>query len=320
MRERETIAGVRCVTCAVHGARKMVRADAKVWSQTLSWRIRMQQSQTLAKIAGALVKVQSAIKKAPRSTDNEYFKTKYADLEAVWDACREALTENKIAVVQTTRPPDQTGNVSYLDRMPYRSDKNLDEPDSEVSETSHYDASVVVVCTMLLHESGEYIAGELALRPKKSDPQGIGSAITYARRYHLAMMVGVATADDDGNIASGREGKPQSERPQNPAATKAKESASRSRRATPPKNDPADELVKNSAKKGFDSDMPTDTDRAQDQYSLAANKIAVITSTETLKVFYDNLPPWLQKETRELVKAQKTKLSVLADDRKGGAK
>jgi len=54
-----------------------------------------------------------------------------------------------------------------------------------------------------MHQSGEWISGELEMTPVKSDPQGIGSAITYARRYTLASIAGVATEDDDGNAASG---------------------------------------------------------------------------------------------------------------------
>jgi len=60
---------------------------------------------------------------------------------------------------------------------------------------------------VLMHSSGEWISGELEMNPVKNDPQGIGSAITYARRYTLAGIAGIATEDDDGNAASGKDAK-----------------------------------------------------------------------------------------------------------------
>jgi hypothetical protein len=65
----------------------------------------------------------------------------------------------------------------------------------------------VIVATTLAHSSGEWIRGRLKVTPSKNDAQGIGSAITYARRYSLAAMVGVATEDDDGEAATGRDTK-----------------------------------------------------------------------------------------------------------------
>jgi len=128
-------------------------------------------SDSIAKISAALVKVQATLKPAPKDANNPYFKSKYADLNSVWDACRDALTGNGIAVVQTARVDD--GNPRLV--------------------------------TMLVHSSGEYISGEWPLRPsKENDPQALGSAITYMRRYSLAAMVGVVSDDDDGNAASGR--------------------------------------------------------------------------------------------------------------------
>ena len=121
------------------------------------------------KLFAALAKAQATIQGASKSATNPHFKSKYADLASVWDACREALTSNGIAVIQ--RP-------------------------------SGSDPTVVQIETILGHESGEYISGTLIMRPVKSDPQGIGSCLTYCRRYALASMVGVAPEDDDGNAAS----------------------------------------------------------------------------------------------------------------------
>jgi hypothetical protein len=103
-------------------------------------------------------------------SENPFFHSKYADLSSVWEACRELLTKNGLAVVQTMG--------------------------GETHES-------VTVITTLAHISGQWIRGGLTMKPTKQDPQGIGSAITYARRYALASIVGVCPEDDDGAAASG---------------------------------------------------------------------------------------------------------------------
>lgn len=123
---------------------------------------------TYGAIAAALAKAQGAMKAAKKDTNNPFFKSKYADLSSVWDACREQLAKNGLSITQ----------------IPYATDTG------------------VGVKTILMHESGEFIEGFLALKPKDLSPQSAGSAITYARRYALAAMVGVAQEDDDGNEAS----------------------------------------------------------------------------------------------------------------------
>lgn len=125
--------------------------------------------------AEAMVNLQSAIKPAIKDAENEAFKrggkaSRYADLGAVWDAVKEPLKDNGFAVIQV---PQFEGDTMYLE-------------------------------TILLHVSGEKMTGRYPLRPAKPDPQGFGSAITYARRYALSAMLGVvADDDDDGNLASG---------------------------------------------------------------------------------------------------------------------
>ncbi len=130
----------------------------------------MNKSETIGALAGALSKAQAEIRGAIKDTANPFFKSKYADLSSVWEACREQLTKNGLSVVQTNKAGDGR----------------------------------VIVETILMHTSGEWISGELDMKPVKDDPQGIGSAITYARRYALAAIVGVAPEDDDGNAASGK--------------------------------------------------------------------------------------------------------------------
>lgn len=131
-------------------------------------------SQDIGQLAGALAKAQGSIKGAVKDSENPYFKSLYADLASVWDACRGALSANDLAVIQTTEPDDKG----------------------------------VVVVTTLAHKSGEWMRGKLRVIPPKNDAQAIGSAITYCRRYALAAMVGIAQVDDDGNAATGKTATP----------------------------------------------------------------------------------------------------------------
>jgi len=130
------------------------------------------QSNTIGALAAALSKAQAEIRSARKDAENPFFKSRYADLASVWDACRGPLTANQLAVVQTPEPTD--GNT-------------------------------VSITTTLIHSSGEWIAGTLTAKPVKNDPQSLGSCITYLRRYALSALVGVAASDgtdDDGNQAS----------------------------------------------------------------------------------------------------------------------
>lgn len=130
----------------------------------------MEHSEQINEIGAALAKAQGAIENATKDKANPFFKSTYADLAGVWDACRAALSSNGLSVVQT----------------PEQSDKG------------------VIVSTMLLHSSGQWISGSYLMPVSKFDAQSIGSAITYARRYALAAMVGVAPEDDDSNAANNR--------------------------------------------------------------------------------------------------------------------
>ncbi len=124
-------------------------------------------------LAEALVAAQAEMGAAVKDSQNPHFKSSFASLKAVRDACVPILNKHGIAVLQ---PP--------------------------ASE----DGLTVTVNTTLLHTSGETLTSALTVKPVKSDPQGIGSAITYARRYGLAGMVGLAFADedDDGEASAGR--------------------------------------------------------------------------------------------------------------------
>jgi len=120
-------------------------------------------------ISAAFVKAQSAFAPALKTSNNPHFKSRYADLASCIDAVLDALNTNGIALLQKTHPDD----------------------------------SGVTVETLFIHESGESMSGgTLHVPAAKSDPQGYGSALTYARRYSLMASCGIAPEDDDGNAAT----------------------------------------------------------------------------------------------------------------------
>ena len=131
----------------------------------------MMQSESIANLAKALSIVQGKLTHAKKDSANPFFKSKYADLESVWDACRDLLANNGLAVAQFP------GTYSDLDKS-------------------------MSLTTILTHNSGEWISQEMSVPVTKPDAQGAGSALTYMRRYALAAVVGVVQADDDGNAAS----------------------------------------------------------------------------------------------------------------------
>lgn len=134
-------------------------------------------SASIAAISAAMAKAQGDMGGAVKDSANPFFKSKYADLESVWGACRKQLAANEIAVFQL---PAASGNK-------------------------------VSITTLLGHSSGEWIRNTLTVESKDASPQGVGSAITYTRRYGLSSMVGVYQTDDDGELAQGRKGPSQDE-------------------------------------------------------------------------------------------------------------
>ncbi len=132
----------------------------------------MEKSESIIELTRALIKVQASVKPAIRDKANPFLKSRYADLSGVWDVCRNLLQENKLAVIQV----------------------------------SGIDANGCYLETVLSHESGEWISGKYPLRPVRvDDPQALGSALTYARRYTLAAVLGIVTEDDDAEGAMDRQ-------------------------------------------------------------------------------------------------------------------
>jgi hypothetical protein len=123
----------------------------------------------MQQIATALVKAQKEFSPALKCSTNPHFKSRYADLAACLEAVQDPLNNNGIALLQVT----------------------------------HDDSNGVTVETLFIHESGEQISGgKLHVPASKQDPQGYGSALTYARRYSLLAACGIAPEDDDGNAAT----------------------------------------------------------------------------------------------------------------------
>lgn len=131
----------------------------------------MRMSQTVGNIMPALLKAQSLMGAAKKGSANPYFKSKYADLGAVLEACKELLNDNGITILQ----PHYTNVAGDF------------------------------VETYLIHSSGEYVSSETRVVAKEANnPQALGSAITYARRYGLQSLLSMPAEDDDGETAMER--------------------------------------------------------------------------------------------------------------------
>ncbi len=178
----------------------------------------MTKSEDITELAGALSAAQGAIENATKDSANPFFKSSYADLASIWDAIRCPLSANGLAIMQLPSA----------------------------------DGPKVTITTLLTHESGQWISSDLTMTAKDDTPQGIGSAITYARRYALQSVAGVAPEDDDGNGANGRGHAPQQRREPPPAAREFKPAV-----PMPPPARPAPE-----------SSKPTLTDKASSEAIL----------------------------------------------------
>mgnify|MGYP003115762402 FL=1 len=133
--------------------------------ETVRW------SETRTEFAKSFVKAQQSLGIVAKNQTNPHFRSKYADLSNVLDAVLPPLNDNGFSLIQSPAADDQ-GRVT--------------------------------VTTLVLHTSGEWMESTLAMKPVKADPQGIGSCITYGRRYAALAIAGAAPDDDDGNAASKR--------------------------------------------------------------------------------------------------------------------
>ena len=134
----------------------------------------MDKSEDIKDLAVALSKAQGEMKGAHKDSDNPFFKSKYADLASVWDAIRAPFAKHGLSVTQ----------------LPSEDDRGL------------------VLETVLMHSSGQWISSKLRINPVKADPQSLGSALSYSRRYALSAIAGVYQEDDDANLASDKQPNP----------------------------------------------------------------------------------------------------------------
>lgn len=126
----------------------------------------METSAEIKNIASALLVFHKNVEKVKKSAENPFFKSAYADLPAILDAIKDPLQEAKLTFTQ-------------------------------------FPVGAHGLTTLLMHTSGEWMKATYEMVPVKNDPQGHGSAITYARRYALGAILGISTEeDDDGNSAS----------------------------------------------------------------------------------------------------------------------
>ena len=126
------------------------------------------QHSSMDQIATALALAQGEIENASKNSQNPHFRSRYADLAEIINTVRPVFSKHGLAVVQAP---------SYAEGL-------------------------VSVTTLLTHKSGQWIMDTASAPASKLDPQGIGSAVTYLRRYSLAAFAGIAQEDDDGNAAS----------------------------------------------------------------------------------------------------------------------
>ena len=126
-------------------------------------------SNNIDKLAGSLAKAQGEMKGAKASNVNPFFKSNYADLHTVIESSLPYLNKYGLSIVQG----------HYRDEI-----------------------GTFYITTTLLHESGQWIKSKLQMPEEKANAQGIGAATTYARRFSLCAMVGIAQTDDDGNSIS----------------------------------------------------------------------------------------------------------------------
>lgn len=132
----------------------------------------MNQTEDIKELVAALAKAQGKMEPAKFNRINPHFKNRYADFTSCMDACREPLSSNGLSIMQ------------YCETINEK----------------------LVLVTLLAHTSGQWIKSHFPLNPMKMDSQGIGSAMTYAKRYSLSAMLGIVSddEDDDAEAAHGR--------------------------------------------------------------------------------------------------------------------
>lgn len=205
----------------------------------------MIQSEQINELAAALAKAQGEMENAAKNAVNSHLKNRYADLAEIWNTVRGPLSRHGLSVVQSQALVD----------------------------------GAVEVDTLLMHTSGQWIRTTCAAAPAKMDPQGIGSAITYLRRYSLAAACGIAQEDDDGEGA------------------KSNGRSQRQARPEPTRTEPlASDALLNEIAEAMHHPEITEEERGKIQTWLAERegRITDVQARQTL----DRLTGWIAERTR----------------------
>ena len=152
----------------------------------------MRTSEQVDKISAAIVAAQGEMPAVPKTAINPHFRKKYAPLDAIVKATAPVLAKHGLGVVQ--------------------------------GGTFWNDLGRVVITTRIIHATGQWIESDLAMKPAKDDPQGVGACVTYGSRYGYRMLGVITDEDDDGNAASGK-GEAAPDKPKRPSKPKTTKTA-----------------------------------------------------------------------------------------------
>lgn len=172
--------------------------------------VQFSMSESISLFALAFVKAQARMGSAVKGKNNPFFKSKYADLAEVIEVCKDALNNEGIAFLQPV--VDTVHQPSW--QLPPEVVAIIEKTFPEMSKDDKADALAVIfgsrprprigVCTILLHESGEWLSCTASFPAMKEGPQDYFATTTYLRRACLQAILGIPAEDDDGNAASGR--------------------------------------------------------------------------------------------------------------------
>lgn len=241
--------------------------DTMLTTEQPSWKPH-DRSPTLGALFAAVAKAQGEIEGAKKDSTNPHFKSQYADLASARDAVQEPLSKNGLALIQWPRTVD----------------------------------AGVEIETWLGHSSGEFMSGTLWMPCSKMDAHGVGSAITYGRRYALMAVTGVAPVDDDGNGAT------EGYRPTPGSAGGGTQFRPETRRMPPRSNwvadAEADGLVDHNRKKGELPGKPTPEEARSAKLKEATDK--------RIKALKDGAP-WTRDGLDQFWKGDKKWIDWMAD-------
>lgn len=215
------------------------------------------QSAETDKLSAALVQAQSAMGNAKEDADNPYFKSRYATLASIREASLPHLNAAGLALTQTMRVSDS--------------------------------GEALLIRSILLHTSGQWLLAEYPVR-FSAKPQEMGSAISYARRYAWQAICGMATQDDDGQMATAgaiAEAAMAARKPQAPPPSPMKAAAAGSSAVAPPGRDLPGSRPGNSGNQGFGGAVGSA--RTREQTEALLKRAAETSEAEVRRVYQEVL-------------------------------